>query len=59
MLLSSGVNVHGHPSLHIFSKRSVDGKAIHSNLSKGEILYKIPSIYFLDIVLKFNFRLHC
>ena len=47
MLLSSGINVHGHPSLHIFSKRSVDGKATHSDLSEEKFSIKSQVHIFL------------
>ena len=34
MFLSSGVNVHGDSTLHVFGKRSVSSKATYSNVSK-------------------------
>ena len=47
MLLSSGVNVHRHPSLHVFSKRSVGGKATQSNLSMEKLSIKPQVCIFL------------
>ena len=34
MFLSSGVNIHGDSTLHVFGKRSVSSKATYSNVSK-------------------------
>ena len=42
MFLSSSVNIHGEPILHVFGKGPVNGKATYSNVSKGKNLASSP-----------------
>ena len=54
MFFSSSVNVHGHPSLYVFGKRSVSGKTTYSK----EKFFSVK-VFFFDIILNFLFRLNC
>ena len=42
MFPSSGVKVHGDPTLHVFGKRSVSGKATYCTVSKEKNLDFAP-----------------